>query len=161
MVVVCEVEEEVSGGEERGRKYLPLLPSRCCPNTPSGSTAGGSAVLPLSLSFLAHSRAAGSTGACPAVVPLARSPSARCTGTLLGHVSLTDWMGSPVPPLSLRRYYRWGISTAMGGKEIFSPPLLPSTHFFFLTIPHHQRRSELKSSRSPPSTNKRCCPLED
>jgi hypothetical protein len=98
MVVVCEEEEEVSGGEERGRKYLPLLPSRCCPNTPSGSTAGGSAVLPLSLPFFAHSRAPGSTGACPAVVPLARSPSVRCTATLLGHVATPDWPGPPVVP---------------------------------------------------------------
>ena len=90
MVVVCEEEEEVSGGEERGRKYLPLLPSRCCPNTPSGSTAGGSAVLPLSLANFALSRAAGSTGACPAVLPLTRSPSGRCTTQLLCHVAASD-----------------------------------------------------------------------
>ena len=96
-------------------------------------------------------------GSGPAVPPLVALRYYRRPGRRPGRAD------SAVVPLSLRRYYRWGNSTATGGKEreIFSPPLLPSTHFFFLTIPHHQRRSELQASRSPPSTNKRCCPLED
>jgi hypothetical protein len=114
MVVVCKEEEEVSGGEERGRKYLPLFPSRCCPDTPTGSTAGGSAVVPLSLSHFAQTRASGSTGACPAVVPLARSLLPVAQANLLRHVAPADWMSSPVVPVRAtgstagHRWYRFG-----------------------------------------------------